>query len=318
MNIIFAGTPQFARSALLALCQAGHTVRLVLSQPDRPAGRGQRLVPSPVKQFALEHGLALEQPPSLRLDGREPKAAEQIHERLRSTPHDVMIVAAYGLILPQSILDIAPLGCLNIHASLLPRWRGAAPIQRAIEAGDVETGITIMRMDAGLDTGPMLLWERTEIGPQETAGALGDRLAQMGAVLIVRTLDRLTKGPPLREIPQPQSGATYAAKLRREEARLDFNRSATTLALQIRAFNPAPGASAVYGDTSLKIWRAQPRPLARPAPPGTVLSVEGDEIAIACAKGVLGVLELQKPGGTRLAAGRFLQGFRVEPGTRFT
>ncbi len=316
MNIIFAGTPSFACTALESIHRSGHVIGLVLTQPDRPKGRGLKLLPSPVKEYALLNGLPVLQPPSLRLDGRFPEEARTAHERLRNTPHDAMVVAAYGLILPQAILDIPQKGCLNIHASLLPRWRGAAPIQRAIEAGDDLTGVSIMQMEAGLDTGPVLLQKSLAIGEGETAGELSERLARLGAGLIVQALAALEIGD-LAAVPQPQEGMTYAAKITREEARLNFNRSASVIARQVRAFNPAPGSHAEYRDVSLKIWSAQARALDHRAPPGTVLQSDGDSIAIACAQDVLLVYAIQKPGGQRLAARAFLKGFPIQPGTRF-
>ena len=246
MKIAFAGTPEFAARALGALIAGGHETALVLTQPDRPAGRGQKLQPSPVKVLALAHGIPVDQPPTLR--------EAVARASLAAAAPDVLVVAAYGLILPQEVLDIPRLGCLNIHASLLPRWRGAAPIQRAIEAGDAETGITIMRMDAGLDTGPMLLRAAVPIGPAETGGTLHDRLADVGARLVVEALDRLADLPAM---PQPAEGVTYAKKIGKAEGLLDWGRPAAELERRIRAFDPFPGCSTGSGETQVKIWAAR-------------------------------------------------------------
>ncbi len=313
MRAIFAGTPEFAAVALAALHAAGIEIPLVLTQPDRPAGRGMQLQASPVKQFALAHQIPVAQPTSLRLDGRFPEQAKQAHDLLRATAHDVMVVAAYGLILPPSILAIPPLGCINIHASLLPRWRGAAPIHRAIEAGDAETGITIMQMDAGLDTGDMMLVAREPISPQDTTGELHDRLAALGGRLIVDALLRLAEGR-LTRTPQPDEGVNYAAKISKDEAALDLRLPASTLLRRIHAFNPAPGASVQSGDSVLKIWRAER--IAGSGEPGLVLAVDARGVAVACGEDALLLTELQKPGGKRLPAANFLQGFSIEAGQR--
>ena len=313
MRAIFAGTPEFAAVALAALHAAGIEIPLVLTQPDRPAGRGMQLQASPVKQFALAHQIPVAQPTSLRLDGRFPEQAKQAHDLLRATAHDVMVVAAYGLILPPSILAIPPLGCINIHASLLPRWRGAAPIHRAIEAGDAETGITIMQMDAGLDTGDMMLVSREPISPQDTTGELHDRLAALGGRLIVDALLRLAEGR-LTRTPQPDEGVSYAAKISKDEAALDLRLPASTLLRRIHAFNPAPGASVQSGDSVLKIWRAER--IAGSGEPGLVLAVDAQGVTVACGEDALLLTELQKPGGKRLPAANFLQGFSIEAGQR--
>jgi methionyl-tRNA formyltransferase len=317
MKIIFAGTPEFAAVALRALHQAGFEIPLVLTQPDRPAGRGMQLQASAVKQFALAHGMAVAQPASLRLDGKHPQAAQEAHELLRATAHDVMVVAAYGLILPASVLQIAPRGCINIHASLLPRWRGAAPIHRAIEAGDAETGITIMQMDEGLDTGPMLLRRALPIAAEDTTGSLHDKLAQLGGDMIVETLQALRQAGAgrLAAEPQPAAGVTYAAKIGKEEAALDFTLAAEVLARRIRAFNPFPGAAAHFGGVPLKLWRAEAQPGdASGAAPGTVLAAQADGVRVACGSGVLKLTELQKAGGKRLPAAEFLKGFPLGNG----
>jgi methionyl-tRNA formyltransferase len=313
MKIIFAGTPEFAATALQALYAAGFEIPLVLTQPDRPAGRGMQLQPSAVKQFAVAHGLPVAQPISLRLDGKYPDVARAAHELLLATPHDVMVVAAYGLILPRWVLDLSKLGCVNIHASLLPRWRGAAPIHRAIEAGDAETGVTIMQMEEGLDTGPMLSVRRLPISPDDTTGSLHDKLAELGAVAIVDALRDLERGN-LHAIPQPEVGVSYAAKITKEEAALDFAEPAEKLACKIRALNPFPGASAQFNRVSIKIWRAEVLAETRERP-GRVLAANAhDGVIVACAHGALRLTELQKPGGKRLPAVEFLKGFPLHDG----
>ncbi len=314
MKIIFAGTPEFAAVALRALHAAGHAITLVLTQPDRPAGRGLQLHPSAVKQFASQHALPAAQPISLRLDGKHPDVAQQAHTLLEATEHDVMIVAAYGLILPPSVLAIPRLGCLNIHASLLPRWRGAAPIHRAIEAGDIETGITIMQMDQGLDTGPMLLAEALTIADEDTTGSLHDRLAELGGRMIVEALQRLDGGA-LRAVAQPDSGITYAAKIRKDEALLNFSQPAALLARRIRAFNPAPGAVAMINNTAIKIWHAEVVSRNSAAHTGQILAADTTAgLIIACGTDALRLTELQKPGGKRLKTAEFLQGFPIAVG----
>lgn len=314
MKIIYAGTPEFAATALEALYAAGHEITLVLTQPDRPAGRGMQLHASPVKQCAIAHGTPVAQPVSLRLDGKYPDVAREAHELLRNTPHDIMIVAAYGLILPRSVLDIPRLGCINIHGSLLPRWRGAAPIHRAIEAGDSETGITIMQMEEGLDTGPMLLIESLPITATDTTGSLHDKLAALGAKMIVDAVQKLEQGQ-LPATPQPEEGANYAAKISKEEAALDFTQTAEVLARKIRAFNPFPGASAQFGDVTVKLWQAQVIDEATAAAPGSILAASAhDGVKVASGTGVLQITELQKPGGKRLPAAEFLKGFPLTDG----
>src|ERR1700761_823389 len=270
LRVIFAGTPEFAAAALAAIHEAGFPVPLVLTQPDRPAGRGMKLQASPVKRYAGEHGLAVAQPPSLRRTGKYPAEAAAAIDQLRATPHDVMVVAAYGLILPQEVLDIAPLGCINIHASLLPRWRGAAPIHRAIEAGDTETGITLMQMDVGLDTGAMISEARTPIHDTDTTATLHDRLAQAGAHLIVDALVELERSDKLALTPQPAEGFTYADKIGKHEAALDWRRPAAVLARQVRAFDPFPGGVATLDGTAIKIWGAVPGETRGNAAPGTI------------------------------------------------
>jgi len=327
LRLVFAGTPQFARCALQRLWQAGHDVRLVLTQPDRPAGRGLRLHPSPVKEFALAHGLALAQPRGLRLDGKFADDAAQVRLALAEAGADAMVVAAYGLILPRWVLDAmrvptGGLGCLNIHASLLPRWRGAAPIHRAIEAGDGETGVTIMQMDEGLDTGDMLLVERCPIcqagTDADTTDSLHDRLATLGADLIARALELAALGRlPAR--PQPADGISYARKVDKAQACLRWEADAALLERQVRAFQPAPGAWTLLGGEVLKIWRAHVPGPDVPAGmvPGTVLGAGPDGIEVACGSGRLCITGLQKSGGKRLAAAEFLRGFDLQPAMRF-
>jgi methionyl-tRNA formyltransferase len=307
LRVGFAGTPEFAQIALADLHAAGFEVPLVLTQPDRPAGRGMKLNPSPVKAFAQAHGMPLTQPRSLRLDGKYPEDAAQAQAALLAARIDVMVVAAYGLILPQWVLDLPRLGCLNIHASLLPRWRGAAPIHRAIEAGDAQTGITLMQMDAGLDTGDMLQMQVVRIEPLETTARLHDRLAALGGRMLVRVLREAAAGTLLRT-PQPQEGITYAHKIDKAEGRIDWNLSAEVIARRVRAFDPFPGASTTLNDgTALKIWQAVVRETTHAAAPGTVLAVGLEGITVACGEGVLSLTELQRPGGKRLAVRDFVQ-----------
>jgi methionyl-tRNA formyltransferase len=311
MKVVFAGTPEFAAVALQALHEAGFEIPLVLTQPDRPAGRGMQLQPSAVKQYAVAHGIDVLQPLSLRTDSKDPVRAEQAlaaHARLLSTPYDVMVVAAYGLILPRATLDIKP--CLNIHGSLLPRWRGAAPIHRAIEAGDVETGITIMEMEEGLDTGPMLLTETVAIGPHDTTGIVHDKLAALGGKMIVDALRKMQHGQ-LEAVVQPEEGVNYAAKISKEEAALDFTQSAVELDRKIRAFNPFPGAHGTVNGVVVKLWAAE---LADGAgTPGQVLSADAQHgIVVACGAGALRLTTLQKPGGKRLPALDFIKGFPLK------
>ncbi|MCX5542886.1 methionyl-tRNA formyltransferase [Paraburkholderia sp. CNPSo 3076] len=319
LRVIFAGTPEFAAAALAAIHEAGFAVPLVLTQPDRPAGRGMKLQASPVKRYAQEHGMAVAQPPSLRRTGKYPQEAAAALDLLRATPHDVMVVAAYGLLLPQEVLDIPPRGCINIHGSILPRWRGAAPIHRAIEAGDAETGITLMQMDAGLDTGPMISEVRTPIAPGDTTATLHDRLAQLGAKLIVDGLVALERDGALPATPQPAEGATYAEKIGKQEAALDWRRPAVALARQIRAFDPFPGGAATLDGAQLKLWAAEPvaRPAGAAGEPGEILEVSPAGVVVACGEGALRLMQLQKPGGKRLPAREFLAGMQLAAGQRF-
>jgi len=303
MRVIFAGTPEFAAHALRAIVAAGHVVPLVLTQPDRPAGRGMALQPSPVKRMAEANGIEVFQPPTLK------DATAQ--EKIAAIQADVMVVAAYGLIVPQVVLDMPRFGCINIHASLLPRWRGAAPVQRALLAGDQETGVCIMRMEAGLDTGPVLLRATCPISATDNAATLHDRLAERGAYLIVEALSRL----PLPAEPQPAAGVTYAHKIEKAEALIDWSKDAQELDRHIRAFNPFPGAQAQFGGQTVKLWQAVP--VAGSGDKGRILSVDRSSIVIACGSGALAVSELQKAGGKRLPVREFLAGHPLKAGDRF-
>ena len=315
LRVVFAGTPEFARVALEAIAAAGHDVVLVMSQPDRPAGRGMKLQASPVKQCAVANNWPVAQPRSLRLDGKYPDEASAARDTLLAARPDVMVVAAYGLILPQWVLDLPVHGCLNIHASLLPRWRGAAPIHRAIEAGDARTGITIMQMDAGLDTGDMLLREAVDIGDDNT-DRLHDRLAELGARMIVEALADIGA---LVRTPQPAEGVTYASKVEKHEALIDWAQPADAIVRRIRAFDPFPGANSPLDGETIKLWAAHavPSPMASAAP-GTILAVSDAGVAVAAAgDSVVAVTELQRPGGKRLAVADFLRGFDLKPGQVF-
>ncbi len=309
MRIAFAGTPEFAATALASLVAAGHEIALVLTQPDRPAGRGMKLQASPVKQLAQGHGLALAQPRSLRLDGKYPDDARAAQQALLAAAPELLVVAAYGLILPAWTLALPPRGCLNIHASLLPRWRGAAPIHRAIEAGDRETGITIMQMDAGLDTGDMLLWRAEAIRADDTTAGLHDRLAALGGELIVQAL----AAPSLRPVPQPAEGVTYAHKIEKSEAAIDWSLPAATIERRVRAFDPFPGATFDLAGESVKLWRAQLEPQ-RTGPPGQVLQADAGGLVVACGDHALRLLQLQRPGGRRIDAPALLQAKPVAVG----
>jgi methionyl-tRNA formyltransferase len=321
MRLIFAGTPEFARTALERLHAAGFDIPLVLSQPDRPAGRGMKLQASPVKQFAQDKGIAVAQPRSLRLDGKYPQDAAAARLAIDAARADFMVVAAYGLILPQWVLDAPARGCLNIHASLLPRWRGAAPIHRAIEAGDTETGITIMQMDAGLDTGDMLLEERVPIAATDTTASLHERLASLGGRMIVEALELGACGG-FRPAKQPEAGVTYAHKIEKHEAAIDWALPADVIARRVRAFDPFPGASTQLDGETLKLWSAGPEAQASGAQAhdtaaGTILSVDSASFLVACGSGCLRVTTVQRPGGKRLAVADFLRGFDLKPGMRF-
>jgi methionyl-tRNA formyltransferase len=319
MRVIFAGTPEFARVALVQLHAAGFEIPLVLTQPDRPAGRGMKLQASSVKQFALEKGIALAQPRSLRLDGKYPEDAMAARDAIVAARADAMVVAAYGLILPQWVLDAPRLGCFNIHASLLPRWRGAAPIHRAIEAGDTESGITIMQMDAGLDTGDMLLTDKLAILPTDTTGTLHDKLAVLGGRLIIETLELAGCGG-LQPVPQPDGGITYAHKIEKNEAAIDWRLDAEIIARRIRAFNPFPGAASVLAGETVKFWLAEVIPGSQQQEavlPGQVLAVSPQGVDIATGAGVLRATRMQKPGGKSMDVADFVRGFALQPGLVF-
>ena len=359
MRVIFAGTPEFARVALAALHGAGFEIPLVLTQPDRPAGRGLKLQASAVKQFALEHNIPVAQPRSLRLDGKFPEDAAAARTAIESAQADAMVVAAYGLILPQWVLEVmgapvraatggeagersdgpprassAPsggsalhevksvgakkLGCFNIHASLLPRWRGAAPIHRAIEAGDSETGITIMQMDAGLDTGDMLLVEKLAMTPADTTASLHDRLAALGGRLMVEALELAACGG-LTPVQQPTQGISYAHKIEKHEAAIDWTQGAAAIERRIRAFNPFPAAASPVAGATLKIWESAvlPEPLPEGVRPGQILAAGEQGVDVAAADAVLRLTRLQKPGGKALDAAQFLRGFALVPGMVF-
>ena len=347
MRVVFAGTPEFARVALAQLHAAGFEIPLVLSQPDRPAGRGMKLQQSAVKQWAQAHQIAVAQPRSLRLDGKYPDDARQARIAIEAARADVMVVAAYGLILPQWVLDVmqgrsdgppqarpAPsggsvlhevksvgathMGCLNIHASLLPCWRGAAPIHRAVEAGDSHTGITIMQMDAGLDTGDMLLVESLAIEPLDTTQTLHDKLAALGGRLIVEALEMAACGG-LNATPQPVQGASYAHKIDKLEAVIDWSQPAVLIERRIRAFQPSPVAVSTLGAEPVKFRAAQCLALAPPpdAIPGQVLAVSNEGVDICTADGVIRAVVLQKAGGKALGVADFLRGFDICPGMRF-
>ena len=303
MRVIFAGTPEFAVHALRAIVAAGHDVPLVLTQPDRPAGRGMALQPSPVKRLAEANGIEVFQPQTLK--------DVTAQEKIAAVQADVMVVAAYGLIVPQVVLDMPRFGCINIHGSLLPRWRGAAPIQRALLAGDQETGVCIMQLEAGLDTGPVLLRAACPIGAADSAAMLHDRLAESGARLIVEALSKL----PLPAEPQPAAGVTYAHKIEKAEALIDWSKDAQELDRHIRAFNPFPGAQAQFGGQTVKLWQAVP--VAGSGEKGLILSVDRSSIVIACGSGALAVSELRKAGGKRLPVREFLAGHPLKAGDRF-
>jgi methionyl-tRNA formyltransferase len=307
MRIAFAGTPAFAAVALRALIDARFDVALVLTQPDRPAGRGLRESASAVKQLASRYGLSVAQPQTLR--------DEKTLAQLRAIRAQAMVVAAYGLILPSAVLGLFPAGCINIHASLLPRWRGAAPIQRAILAGDRETGISIMRMEQGLDTGPVYLTRPIPILPDDSAATLHDRLAALGARCIVEALPQIAEGT-LAPVPQPTDGISYAHKISKPEAAIAWERDSLEADRQVRAFNPFPGAFSLLRHEPVKIWRAFAADRGAGAP-GEILQCGPDGIDVACGRGMLKITELQKAGGRRLSAAEFLRGFSPVAGERF-
>lgn len=305
MKIVFAGTPHFATVSLTALAGAGHDIALVLTQPDRPAGRGMRMTPCAVAEEALRLGCKLAQPATLRNTESE--------ELIRAIGADVMVVAAYGQLLPPAILALPRHGCLNVHASLLPRWRGAAPVTRAIEAGDTETGVCIMQMDAGLDTGPVVLERRIAIAADDTSASLTGKLAVLGAQCLVETLDAF----PWRARAQPAEGATYARKIGKAEARIDWSRKAAEIERMLRAFDPFPGAETVCDGATVKIWRAKRIESGTHLPPGTVIESSGS-LLVQCGEDALALEIVQRPGGKRLAIEEFLRGFDCAPGARLT
>ena len=307
MKVAFAGTPEFAAHALDHLLRSGFNIALVLTQPDRPAGRGMKTTASAVKRLALSHGLKLQQPQTLK----EPALIDE----LKRLYPDVMVVAAYGLILPKAVLRLPRLGCINIHASLLPRWRGAAPIQHALLAGDTETGISIMQMDEGLDTGPVLMQVRLRITANDTAQTLHDKLAQLGGEAIVRTLHGLERGE-LQPQCQPQQGASYAGKLGKAEAQINWQNEAVQVERAVRAFNPNPGAYTTLNGEILKIWKARLEDRLS-GKPGEIVSVDGRGIVVACGTGAVRIEEVQKAGGQRLPVREFLSGFALKPGACF-
>ena len=308
LRVGFAGTPAFAQQALQAILDAGFNVVVALTQPDRPSGRGMQLTPSPVKQLASSHGIPVEQPVSLRND--------EAQALVRGYNLDVLVVVAYGLILPQAVLDMPRYGCLNIHASILPRWRGAAPIHRAIEAGDQETGVCIMQMDAGLDTGGVVDEARLSIQGTDTTALLHDRLAALGAERIVAVLQQLAAGATLTAVPQAEVGVTYAHKLEKQESLLDLQAAAHVLDRKIRAYNPFPGAVLHSGEQPIKIWGA--RVVRGAGEPGQVLSSDDTGVVVACGEGALCLEVLQSPGGKRLKAADFLRGHPLPVGTLLT
>ena len=331
MRVIFAGTPDFAAHALQAIEAAGHTITLVLTQPDRRAGRGMHLQASPVKAFALGKGIPLLQPESLNTNSldvaKRADAVAALHV-ISQTQFDAMVVVAYGLIIPQTILDLAEQpgrhGAFNIHGSLLPRWRGAAPIQRAIAAGDERTGITIMQMDMGLDTGDMVMSEAIDVLPDETSSSLHDRLAELGARLMVRCLAMLDAHEKTARIPQSEEGMCYAEKIQKTEAEIDWSQTVATIDRLIRAFNPFPGASSTLSGQSFKFWRA--RPLAKALAdqyqgshhPGSIVGKSKDGFVVWCKDGALEVLEIQKPGGRRTSAAQWIQSEKPAGALQFT
>ena len=309
LRIIFAGTPDFAARHLDALIQSEHNVVGVLTMPDRPAGRGKKITAGPVKELAQQHDIPVFQPSTLR--------KEENHQWIRDQQADIMIVVAYGMILPQAVLDIPRLGCLNVHGSLLPAWRGAAPIQRALWAGDTKTGVTIMQMDAGLDTGDMCLVEALTIAADDTTASLHDKLADLGGRMIVEALEMSACGG-LPRTPQPAEGVTYAHKIEKAESWMDWQLSAAELDRRLRAFNPFPGGATQLGDEVIKLWSATPETYTGNAQPGTVLAADAEGVLVACGQGALRLTQLQRSGGKRLAAADFLRGFTLSAGTVLT
>ena len=318
MKVMFAGTPEFAAQALAAIIDAGFDVPLVLTQPDRPSGRGMKLTPSAVKQVALQHNIPVAQPISLRLNGKYPEQANEARARMVAAQADVMVVAAYGLILPQDVLNLPKHGCINIHASLLPRWRGAAPIHRAIEAGDAQTGITLMQMNEGLDTGDMLVVKSMPILPTHATAVLHDELAHMGARMVVNYLQRLKAGQAPKPVPQPTDGITYAEKISKAESKIDWHQSAEVLAHKIRALNPAPACVSEWQQHPLKIWAAQASQTTHTSEVGTILAIDKSGVHVACGQGVLCITEMQKAGGKRGNATQVADSLKMSVQSQFT
>ena len=318
MRVMFAGTPEFAAQALATIIDAGFDVPLVLTQPDRPSGRGMKLTPSAVKQIALQHHIPVAQPISLRLNGKYPEQANEARARMVAAQADVMVVAAYGLILPQDVLNLPKHGCINIHASLLPRWRGAAPIHRAIEAGDPHTGITLMQMNEGLDTGDMLVVESMPILPTHTTAILHDELAHMGARMVVNYLQRLKAGQAPKPVPQPTDGITYAEKISKAESKIDWHQSAEMLARKIRALNPAPACVSEWQQHPLKIWAAQASQTTHTSEVGTILAIDKSGVHVACGQGILCITEMQKAGGKRGNATQVADSLKMSVQSQFT
>ena len=318
MKVMFAGTPEFAAQALTAIIDAGFDVPLVLTQPDRPSGRGMKLTPSVVKQIALQHHIPVAQPISLRLNGKYPEQANEARARMVAAQADVMVVAAYGLILPQDVLNLPKHGCINIHASLLPRWRGAAPIHRAIEAGDPHTGITLMQMNEGLDTGDMLVVESMPILPTHTTAILHDELAHMGARMVVNYLQRLKAGQAPKPVPQPTDGITYAEKISKAESKIDWHQSAEVLARKIRALNPAPACVSEWQQHPLKIWAAQASQTTHTSEVGTILAIDKSGVHVACGQGILCITEMQKAGGKRSNATQVADSLNMSVQSQFS
>jgi methionyl-tRNA formyltransferase len=321
LKIVFAGTPEFAKTALQAIIAAGHQVVLVMTQPDRPAGRGMHLQASPVKELALAEGISILQPTSLRVSGKYAQEAKAALEILKNTDFDVMVVAAYGLILPQEIFDIAEVpgraGCLNIHASILPRWRGAAPIHRAIEAGDQATGISIMQMDLGLDTGAVIAKTTVPISAEDTTGTLHDRLADLGGAMITKTLDDFERHQVLLSKPQEDGGVTYANKIMKDESRINWAEGAKKIDLKIRAFNPFPGASFQSGVDLIKVWQSKYVGEKTDAPSGTLLAIEKFGLIVAAENETILLIELQKSGGKKVPAFQLAQSMSWLVGQQF-
>lgn len=314
MKIIYAGTSEFSMICLNSLYNTNHTIELIITKPDKLANRGLQLQISPIKQYALVHDIPIIQPISLQLDGKFPETAHSLHEQLYMTPHDIIVVAAYGLILPHSILKIPRYGCINIHASLLPKWRGAAPIHRSIEAGDKETGITIIQMIEELDAGPILMQKKIPIIDTDNTGSLHKKLAKLGSLMIIETIKELEKSN-LFPVLQCKHNISYADKINKKETILDFTQSASLLARKIRAFNPFPGALTQLGKTKIKLWKAYALPNFNKikTEPGNIISANTEfGILIGCGEGILQVTELQRSGGKPLLVSEFLNGFLIK------